>query len=228
MSLLDRLAGYLPMLLQGALTTLWVSLLAILIGFALGAVLLALSSTQGRFDLLHYPSKLYISFFRGTPLLVQLLMLFLLPAAAGITLPPTLAAILALGLNSAAFQCEILRAGLAAIAKGQIEAARCFGLTPRQIFRHIQLPQIARAVWPTLTSEAIDVLKGSAIISIISVTELARAGRQLASSSFRPLEVFLLVGSIYLALTGLIVALSFWIGRRSGQGKLQRLPLIQR
>lgn len=223
--LLVRLIGYLPMLAQGAVTTFWVSVLAILLGFVLGAVLLGLTATRRRFGLVYHTALLYLSFFRGTPLLVQLLMLFFLPAAAGLELPPILAAILALGLNSAAFQCEILRAGLTAIPLGQVEAARSFGFTGRQIFRRILLPQIARAVWPTLTSEAIDVIKGSAIVSVIAVTELARSGRQLASSSFRPLEVFLLVGAIYLLLTGLILLLGMKIGRGFGQNSPRRLPL---
>ncbi|GHU02994.1 ABC transporter permease [Betaproteobacteria bacterium] len=218
-ALLVRLTGYLPMLARGAATTFWISFLAILLGFALGTSLLGLTATRRRFSLISQVASLYLSFFRGTPLLVQLLMLFFLPTVAGVELPPLLAAILALGLNSAAFQCEILRAGLAAIPPGQIEAARCFGFNDRKIFRWILLPQIARAVWPALTSEAIDVVKGSAIVSVIAVTDLSRAGRQLASSSFRPLEVFLLVGVVYLALTTLILLLSRCGPRRSTRSR---------
>ena len=123
-ALIERLAGYAPQLANGAATTLGVSLLAIALGFLLGAALLGISLRPGLLGLRQRAVALYVSFFRGTPLLVQLLMLFYLPSSMGIDLPPPLAALLALGLNSAAFQCEILRAGLAAIPHGQIEAAR--------------------------------------------------------------------------------------------------------
>jgi polar amino acid transport system permease protein len=208
-SLLSRLAGYAPVLGQGMLTTLWVSALAIVLGFVGGALLLGLSQPGGRVGVLRGAVALYVSFFRGTPLLVQLLMLFYLPGAMGLDLPPALAALLALGLNSAAFQCEILRAGLAAIPPGQLEAARVYGLSGRQVFRHIQLPQIARTVWPAVVSEAIDVLKGSAIVSVIAVTDLARTGRQIVAGNFRPLEVYVSVALCYLLLSALIV----WGGR---------------
>lgn len=212
--LIERLVGYAPQLANGAATTLGVSLLAIALGFLLGASLLGVSLRPGLFGLRQHSVALYVSFFRGTPLLVQLLILFYLPSAAGIDLPPPLAALLALGFNSAAFQCEILRAGLAAIPVGQIEAAKVFGLTPRQTFRQIQLPQIAVAVWPALVSEAIDVLKGSAIISVIAVTDLTRVGRQIVAGNFRPLEVYLAVALSYLALALLLVTAGRLIRRR--------------
>ncbi len=222
--LLTRLLSYLPVLAQGALATIWVAMLAIVIGFVLGALLLGLSSRRkpahglmrGVQALTHGAVAVYVSFFRGTPLLVQLLMLFYLPSAAGLELPPTLAALIALGLNSAAFQCEILRAGLAAVPVGQVEAAQTCGFNGRQIFRHIQLPQIAAAVWPAVVSEAIDVMKGSAIVSVIAVTELTRAGRQLVASTFRPLEVYSTVALMYLLMSALIVLLGWWVRRRLG------------
>ena len=214
----ERVLAYLPLLAQGASTTLWVSLVAIGVGFLLGAALLGLSMRKGRFSLCRRAVALYVSFFRGTPLLVQLLMLFYLPSAAGIDLPPPAAALLALGFNSAAFQCEILRAGLAAVPHGQVEAALVFGLPPRKIFRHIQLPQIALAVWPALVSEAIDVLKGSAIVSVIAVTDLARTGRQIVAGNFRPLEVYLVVALGYLLMSLVVVGIG-WLVRRHLAGR---------
>jgi polar amino acid transport system permease protein len=148
---------------------------------------------------------------------VQLLMLFYLPSAYGIDLPPLLVAIAALGLNSAAFQCEILRAGLVAVPAGQIEAAASFGISPSRIFRHVQLPQLARAVWPAVVSEGIDVVKSSAIVSVISVADLARGGRQIVASNFRPLEVYLSVGACYLLMTGAVLLLGSWLRSRMGR-----------
>lgn len=222
LSLIERLVGYAPQLATGAATTLGVSMLAIALGFALGAALLGISLRPALLGLNQRAVALYVSFFRGTPLLVQLLMLFYLPSALGIDLPPILAALLALGLNSAAFQCEILRAGLAAIPHGQIEAAKIFGLTPRQTFRQIELPQIAVAVWPALVSEAVDVLKGSAIISVIAVTDLARVGRQLVAGNYRPLEVYLVMALTYLLLALLIVGIG-WAVRQHLNGRRFKL-----
>lgn len=210
----ERLAAYLPVLLQGAAMTLAAAVAAIVLGFAGGAVLLGVSMRRGGRGFLPAAVRTYLSFFRGTPLLVQLLMLFYLPSAYGINLPPLIVAIAALGLNSAAFQCEILRAGLVAVPVGQIEAAASFGILPARIFRHVQLPQLARAVWPAVVSEAIDVVKGSAIISVISVADLARGGRQIVSANFRPLEVYLSVGACYLLMTGAVLLLGVWISRR--------------
>ncbi|MEI2415088.1 amino acid ABC transporter permease [Orrella sp. JC864] len=213
-TLAERLSAYLPVLLHGAGMTLLVSAAAILIGFALGAALLGLSLSGAGRGLARAAVAAYVSFFRGTPLLVQLLMAFYLPSAFGLDLPPLLVAIAVMGLNSAAFQCEILRAGLAAVPAGQIEAALSFGIAPRRVFRHVQLPQMARAVWPAVISEAIDVVKNSAIVSVIAVAELARGARQIAAANFRALEVYLAAGLTYLVLTGAIFLLGAWLGRR--------------
>lgn len=213
-TLADRLSACLPLLMQGAAMTLAVSAAAILLGFALGAVLLGLSLRRSGRGLLPTTVRVYLSFFRGTPLLVQLLILFYLPGACGIDLPPLLVAVVGLGLNSAAFQCEILRAGLIAVSAGQIEAAASFGISPAQIFWHVQLPQLAWAVWPAVISEGIDVVKGSAIVSVISVADLARVGRQIVAVNFRPLEVYLSVGLCYLLMTGLVLLLGNWLRGR--------------
>ncbi|WP_208510445.1 amino acid ABC transporter permease [Variovorax paradoxus] len=216
-TLLERLAAYLPVLLQGAVTTLSVAIAAIALGFAWGAVLLGLSLRRGGRGVLPAGVRTYLSFFRGTPLLVQLLMLFYLPSAYGLDLPPLLVAIVALGLNSAAFQCEILRAGLVAVPAGQIEAAASFGMPPARIFRHVQLPQLARAVWPAVVSEGVDVVKSSAIVSVISVADLARGGRQIVAANFRPLEVYVSVGLCYLLMTGAVLWLGHWL-----RGRMER------
>lgn len=218
-SLLERLLAYMPAMAQGASITLLVSSCAILIGMVLGATLLGVSVSQGRRSPLKWLVSVYVSFFRGTPLLVQFLMAFYLPSSFGLDLPPLLVAIGVMALNSAAFQSEILRAGLAAIPAGQLEAAYTFGLTQRQVFWKIQLPQLARLVWPAMVSEAMDVVKNSAIVSVIAVADLARVTRQIFAANYRPLEVFLSSGAVYLLLTGLVFALGSWIGWRMRQVK---------
>ncbi|MGE8680643.1 MAG: amino acid ABC transporter permease [Achromobacter marplatensis] len=227
-SFTERFLAYLPVLLHGASMTLIVAASAIVIGFVLGAALLGLSLHRRGQGVLPRAVALYVSFFRGTPLLVQLLMLFYLPSAVGLDMPPLLVAILAMSLNSGAFQSEILRAGLTVVPKGQVEAAAIFGLSARQVFRYVQLPQVARAVWPAVVSEAIDVVKNSSIVSVIAVAELARGGRQIVAANFRPLEVYLTVGATYLLMTGAIFVLGTWLGRRMGQGPRASAAVMNR
>lgn len=219
--LTERLAAYLPMMLQGAGVTVLVSALAIGLGLLGGAVLLGLSQLRARRSVVSRAIAalvaVYVSFMRGTPLLVQLLMAFYLPSAFGLDLPPLVVAVGVMGLNSAAFQCEILRAGLSAIPPGQIEAAYSFGMGANQVFRHVQLPQLARAVWPAMVSEAMDVVKNSAIVSVIAVADLARVTRQIFAGNFRPLEVFLSADAVYLLLTGAVFILGTWVGQRMRQ-----------
>lgn len=227
-TLLERLQAYLPVLLAGAAHTLLVSAVAIVAGFMLGAVLLGLSTARGGRGVLPALVSVYVSFFRGTPLLVQLLMVFYLPSAAGLELPPLAAAMAVMAANSAAFQCEILRAGLSAVPGGQVEAALAFGISPRQVFRYIQLPQVARAVWPAVVSEAIDVIKNSAIVSVIAVADLARGGRQIVAANFRPLEVYMTVGVAYLLMTAAVFAGGSWIARRMERASAASMRVVNR
>ncbi|MBU4423681.1 MAG: amino acid ABC transporter permease [Gammaproteobacteria bacterium] len=212
--LLERLFAYVPVMAQGASMTLWVSCFAIAMGMVLGAALLGLSLANGGRGPLKWFVTLYVSFFRGTPLLVQFLTAFYLPSSFGWDFPPLLVAIVVMALNSAAFQSVILRAGLAAIPAGQLEAAYSFGMGQRQVFWKIQLPQLARTVWPAVVSEAMDVVKNSAIVSVIAVADLARVTRQIFAANYRPLEVFMSSGLVYLLLTGAVFALGTWVGRR--------------
>jgi polar amino acid transport system permease protein len=199
MSFAERMADYAPAITSGLLTTAGLSAVAIVLGFVAAV---GLYSVRSRWQRTAAPLvRMYVSFFRGTPLLVQLLMLFYLPAAFGIELNPWVAAITVLGMNSAAFQSEILRAGFAAIPPAQIEAARSFGLSRRQILWHIQMPQVLRLTLPSLTSESIDIIKGSAVISVLAIADLMRVGKQLVAVSYRPLEVYLSVAGAYLLLT---------------------------
>ncbi|HVR50176.1 MAG TPA: amino acid ABC transporter permease [Pseudorhodoferax sp.] len=200
--MLSRFLEYLPSLLDGAWVTLLVAGSAIAVGFV-GALLLH-TLHQARLRLVRWCSRIYLSFFRGTPMLVQLLILFYIPPALGLDINPYVAAIAALGMNSAAYQAEILRAGFAAVPAGHGEAASIMGLSPWQNLWHVQVPQVVRYTLPSLISEMGDIVKGSAIISVITITDLMRVGRQLVSTSYRPIEVFLLVGLVYLVLVTLI------------------------
>jgi len=185
-------------LLGGAATTLLLSGLAIALGAALGLAL-AFGLT-GRSRPVRLLCGAYRSFWRGTPIVVQLLLVFYLLPHLGIGVSPFVAAVLALSLNTAAFQAEIYRAGLAAVPSGQLEAARMLGIARGAIRRRILLPQMFRLVLPPLVNETIIIVKNSSLVSIIAVTELTRRSQQIASSSFQPLEAYLLAGLLYLAI----------------------------
>nr|WP_281383610.1 amino acid ABC transporter permease [Paenochrobactrum gallinarii] len=187
---------------MGTAMSVFVSGISILMGMPLG-LLLAFSLTSRNIFLRSF-AVIYRSFWRGTPILVQLLLVFYLLPAVGIDLSPITAAILALTLNTAAFQGEIFRGGLKGVGRGQLEAAQMLGLRMPTIRRRIVIPQLFRLVTPAITNESISILKNSSIISVISVTELLRTGQQIVSSTYRPLEVYVLIGVIYILLNLLI------------------------
>ncbi|MGE6689906.1 amino acid ABC transporter permease [Stutzerimonas stutzeri] len=208
----DRFALYWPALLDGALTTLWLCLAGMLLGFVLGVLIYLLGSSRSRGCVAF--ARVYVSFFRGTPMLAQLLLLFYLPAGLGMDVPALVAAGLALALNTAAYQSQILRSGFAAIPAGQLEAAAVFSIGRWRTLLHIQLPQVVRLTLPALISELIDVIKVSAVVSVISITDLMRVSQQLVSQTYRPLEVYLVAALFYLALTSLLALLGRQLERR--------------
>ncbi|PXW25336.1 amino acid ABC transporter permease [Paraburkholderia caballeronis] len=213
--LLARCAGYAPQLLQGALTTLWLSALAVCCGFFAGIFVYTMSVGKSRG--LAGAARVYVSVFRGTPVLAQLLVFYYVPSALGIDLPGVVAAAVGLSLNTAAYQSQILAAGFRAIPRGQIEAAQTFNLTRQQVLWHVEVPQVVRATLPALVSEMIDIVKASAVVSVISVTDLMRVGQQLSSSSYRPLEVYSLAALFYLAITTLLSVAGHCYARRAAR-----------
>jgi len=172
--------------------TIWISALGIAIGFSLG-VPIAVASLRGRTW-----AAVYISFFRGVPMLVQLLLAYYALPFIGIDLPAIVAAVGTVGLCCAAYMGEILRGGFALVPKGGVEAARLLGLSPRQILLRIQLPIAVQAMRPAIINEAILIVKASSLISVVGILELTRSAQALASSTFEPLPSYALCGAIYL------------------------------
>jgi polar amino acid transport system permease protein len=184
---------------RGAWMTLTVSLIAIAIGMCAG---LALSFTLlSKRRLASRIARVYVSFFRGTPLLAQLLLAYyFLPGLIGVDLPPLVAAVGALALNTTAFQAEIYRGGLLAIAPGQLEAARILGISVWQARRRILVPQVMRLVLPSLINETISIVKNSSLVSVIAVTELLRVSQGLVAVTFRPTEIYITAAATYLVM----------------------------
>lgn len=199
-------------LLTGTLTTLGVSAAALALGAPIGLILAAVR--RGGAGAGRRLAGLYVSFWRGTPILVQLLLVFYLLPLLGVDLPPIGAAIVALAFNTAAFQSEIYRAGLAAIPAGEAEAGRMLGLTGRQILLHIEAPQVVRMMLPALMGEMLALVRNSSLVSVIAVADLTRRTQQIASATFQPLPSYAVALLFYVALAVLFSAFGQWLERR--------------
>ena len=206
------------LLLQASVYTVTISVVSILIGFIL-AMLISAMMLSGQ-KLFIWPARFFISFFRGVPLLVQLLLIYNLLPAIGINVPSIVAAIIGMSLSTAAYQAENLRGGLASVPRGLIECAEMVGMTPGQIFRRIKAPIAMRLTFPALVNEAILLLKASSLVSVVGIIELTRMAQDLASSTFLPLQIFASAGLIYLIIN--------WIVALAGSRIERSLPGVPR
>ena len=184
-----------PWLLQGAVMTLETSLLAIALGLPVGIALAV--AQRARLRMLRGFVSVYISFARGTPLFIQIMLVFFVLPSLGFDIPRFCAGVIALSLNSGAYIAEMIRGGLTAIPKGQVEAARALSMPRSLMWRHIILPQVLALILPPLTIEFTALLKGSALLAVIGIVELTRSGQQMVASTFKPLEIWLAVGIVY-------------------------------
>ncbi len=198
----------LPYLLQGMWTTVWLSALVIPLGAAAG-LLLALGQTQSSRRSLRWSIIAYIDFFRAFPPLVLLIFLYFgLPFVIG-DVPKLMAVMLAFTLNNSSYFAEVFRAGMEAIPKGQMEAARSTGLTRLQALRWVILPQATRHVQADLLGNCIEVVKLTAIASVVGIPELLRNSRDVQSLVYNPSPV-VLAALLYLAL---LWPLTRWLAR---------------
>ena len=147
------------------------------------------------------PAAAYVELVRNTPFIVQLFFVFFGLPALGLQLSPAWASVLAMVVNLSAYATEIIRAGIRATPRGQIEAAQSLAMTPPQIFLHVVLPPALRRVWPALVSQVIIVMLGSSVCGQISTEELSYAANLIQSRNFRAFEAFILAAGIYLALS---------------------------
>ncbi|MBE9606814.1 amino acid ABC transporter permease [Acetobacteraceae bacterium H6797] len=203
----------LPALFRGLGNTIGFSLAGIALGFALGAVVAAAAMAANPWPRLF--AAVYVSFFRGVPLLVQVLIAFYAVPFIGIDVPPAGAAIGALGCCCAAYAAEILRGGLSLVPHGAVEAARLLGLNARQTFLRIRLPIAIAAMRPALVSEAIMIVKASSLISLVGILELTRSAQAIAANTFQPLPAYALCGMFYLVLNIVLSVLGGLARRRA-------------
>jgi polar amino acid transport system permease protein len=193
------------LLLQGALSTIKITLAALAIGVAGGLGLGILNCKKCRLPMVGSLIEGFILVIRGTPLFVQVLIFyFALPEALGIDLSPFTAGVAALGLNSTAYMAEIVRCGIDSIPQGQWEAAHMLGYGRVLTLQSVILPQMIRNVLPALTNEMTTLIKESSILMVIGVAELTKVGREIVARQLDPLPVYLTVAAIYFALTTMV------------------------
>ncbi len=201
----EVLTKYAPLLAEGLKNTLLVTVASFVIGFALGLPL----SVVRMYGLppLKALVTVYVELIRGTPLMLQLFLVYYALPTLGIALSPLQAAILALGLNSAAYQAEYFRTAMGSIPRGQWGAALGIGLSMSAAVRHVVIPQVLRIAVPMLTNEAIYLLKYSSIASLITVPELLYMSRIITSRTFMYVQVYAFLGLTYVMIGSVIAKL---------------------
>jgi len=205
-------AESLPALMQGLSVTLFLTVISLFPGFILGVVLALGRVYSPRFT--SYICIGYIEVIRGTPLLVQLFILYFGLPTVGVRMTPIMAAVIGLSLNSGAYQAEYLRGSIQSIKSGQMIAARTLGMTKTQAIAHVILPQAFRTSIPAWSNELIYLLKYTSIAYIIQVVELTAEGKFIAADTFRYLEIFTMIAIIYLIFTFLFTEIIDQIEKR--------------
>lgn len=207
------LQRFLPEFLKGTAVTLELTAVGILLGFAIGLAL-ALSRAYGP-KWLRLIAIGFIELFRGTPLLVQLFLIYYGLPSIGLTLSQSVSAYLALGFNSAAYQAEYIRGAIQSIGESQMTAGRSIGLSRWQTIRFIIMPQALRLVIPAWSNEPISLLKTSAVVFLIAVQDLMARGKRAASITYNPIGSYLAIAVIYLVMVFAMSALLKWLERKT-------------
>ena len=207
------ITGSLPLLLQGALVTLEITALSVGLGLVFG--LIAALAQISKFAPLRLLGKIYVDFIRGTPLLVQIFIIyFALPVIIGQRIDPFVAAVAACSINSGAYVAEIFRAGIQSIDIGQMRAGLSLGMNWTMPMRSLILPQAVKRIIPPLGNEFIAMLKDSSLVSVIGFEELTRSGQLIIAETYGSLEIWSAVAVIYLVMTLTITRLVSFLEKR--------------
>lgn len=223
--------AHLPYVLAGVPVALEVWLIAMGIGFVFGLVLAAARLHGDRLS--YFLATSYIEVFRGTPMIVQLLIVYLGLPSVGLTFSPFVATAITMSLNTAAYQAEYFRGSIQSVSQGQLLAARAHGMSGYQAFVHVILPQALRRVIPQWSNEAILEFKFTSIAYTIGLTEITARASEVGSDTYRYFWAFLLAGLVYLVMTNVIAELLEWLQRATrvpgvtftaGKGRKGLLP----
>jgi His/Glu/Gln/Arg/opine family amino acid ABC transporter permease subunit len=204
----NLIAQYLPILLQGLIVTLQIAAIGCCIGLVFGTIL-ALMQTSNN-TLLRIIVNCYVIIIRGTPMLIQIVCAFSLLPHIGIHITALWTAIIAIGLNSAAYISQIIKSGILSISAGQMEAAKVLGFSTIDTIRYIVLPQAVRTTLPALGNEFVTLIKDSSLASLIGVAELTKQANYVKSKTFDAITVYFAAAILYLIVTSTI---SFCVAR---------------
>ena len=209
----DLVMSALPLLLMGAGVTVKITAISVALGIVIGLFVGIARICHSK--PLRVLAAIYVDFLRGTPLLVQIfLMYFALPVVTGQRIDPFLAAIASCSINSGAYVAEIFRAGIQSIDAGQMEAGRSLGMSWGQTMRYVIVPQAFKRVIPPLGNEFIALLKDSSLVSVIGFEELTRRGQLIIARTYGSLEIWTCVAVIYLIMTITISRFVAYLERR--------------
>jgi ectoine/hydroxyectoine ABC transporter permease protein EhuD len=213
---MDFVAQILPYLLVGAMTTIELTILSMALALVAGLALALMRLSRS--PLLRSLSGAYIEIIRGTPLLVQLFIIYYGLPQYGIRLEAFAAGVIGLSINYSAYLAEVYRAGILAIDKGQWEAGGSIGLSRAALLQHVIVPQAARIVLPPVGNYFISMLKDSALVSTISIVELMRAAQLRVAITFRAMDIYLVTALIYLLMSYPCSVLIRYFERRASRG----------
>jgi polar amino acid transport system permease protein len=203
---------HLPLFLKGVFLTVEISFFAILIGLPIG--ILAAVGRTSRFKILNLVGAVYVEVFRNTPLLIQIFIIFFGLPGIGIKLSPYVSGLIALVLYVGAYNTEVIRAGLEAVPRGQIEAAKSLGLTGVQTFLYVIIPQTLRISLPALGNNWVALVKNSSLVSVIGMVELTWVALDLNALTFRSFELFGAATIFYLILIFILINIQSYVERR--------------
>ncbi len=207
------LSGNFDALWDGLKITLELSLMANVLGLILGFILCMMAISP--LAIIRWPTKLFIEFFRCTPVLLQIVWFYYcVPMMFNLFIDPIYMGFLALGLNLAAFNAEAYRAGVQAVPREHHDAGIALGLNSLQQTFYVVLPQAVRSALPVLMTNGISILQQTALVAIVAISDLMYVGKNIATESYRPLETYSLIALIYFALSLPISQLVSWIERR--------------
>ena len=195
MSTTSLLVQSLPVLAQGAILTVKFAVLSMIFGLLAASLLAVMGISHNR--VLNWIARVYVSLMRGTPLLVQIFVIYYGLPSLGVSLDPTPAGVIALSANVAAYLSESMRGAILGIPSGQWLAAYSLGLSRRQTLRYVIAPQALRIAVPSLSNSLISLIKDTSLVSVITVTELLRSAQEVIASTYQPLPLYLAAAAIY-------------------------------
>lgn len=211
------LEKYYPVFIEGIMWTLLIAIIAVVFGVIFGTLLCFMKRSKFsifKIKILKIISSIYIEFVRGTPLLLQIFLVYFGSGSFGLKFTPLVATIIALSLNSGAYVAELIRSGIDAVDKGQLEAARSLGMNQSMAMQHIILPQAIKNILPAIGNEFVAIIKESSMASAIGVAEITYAGKLVTGATYRSFEPLIVAAVCYFTLTFTLGRLMSYIERR--------------